>query len=118
MSCTNFCKLFDAISDLLKELEEQRPQAIDELRSTCPDGRVLLLMSGESSEEYRKERMMSLLTSLQDRGKKDSDLLEAQRRLIAELNERLDALKSSVSFRVGRKFTAVPRKIASVFKLR
>ena len=75
-------------------------------------------MSEESSEEYRKERMMSLLSSLQARGKKDSDLLEAQRRLIAELNERLDALNSSVSFRVGRKFTAVPRKIASVFKLR
>jgi glycosyltransferase involved in cell wall biosynthesis len=118
ISCANFCELFDAISGLLKEFEEQRPQAIDELRSTCLDRRVLLLMSGESSEEYRKERMMSLLSSLQARGKKDSDLLEAQRCSIAELNERLNALNSSVSFRVGRKLTAVPRKIASVFKLR
>ena len=116
--CADFCKLFDVVSDLLKEFEEQRPQAIAELLATCTDKRVLSLMSEKSSEEYRKERMASLLSSLQARGKKDSDLLEAQRRLIVELNERLDALNSSVSFRVGRKITAIPRKIASVFKLR
>lgn len=118
MFSAGFCKLFDAVSELLKEFEDYRPRAIHELRSTCADKRVLALMSGKNSEEYRKERMMSLLTSLQVRGKKDSDLLEAQRRLIAELNERLDALNSSVSFKVGRKITAVPRKIASIFKLR
>ena len=118
MSCVGFRELFDTVSDLLKEFGGRRPQTIAELRATCADERVLFLMSVESSEEYRKERMASLLSSLQARGKKDSDLLEAQRRLIAELNERLDALNSSVSFRVGRKITSVPRKIASVFSLR
>lgn len=118
VSSPDFDDVFGRVSRLRKELEAQKPNAVAELRSCSVDEKVAFLLSEDNPEVYRRERAISLLCSFQNQIKEDSCLLEAQRRLVIELNERLDALISSVSFKIGRKITAVPRKVLTSLRLR
>lgn len=118
VSSPDFDDVFGRVSRLTKELEAQKPNAIAELKSCCDDEKIEFLLSEANPEAYRRERAISLLRSYQNQSKEDSCLLEAQRRLVVELNERLDALNSSVSFKIGRKITAISRKVLTSLRLR